>query len=118
MLPTIAAGDRLRIGRVEVIVASSGEQTLTLTEARKLLEGAPAVRRPVAVATLTMLFALAGRLLEKNELSHTGRWSDRTAYMGQGLTSRTLGIVGAGSIGQEILRLSKPFFKKMVAADT
>ena len=45
----IAAGDRLRIGRVEVIVASSGEQTLTLTEARKLLEGAPAVRRPVAV---------------------------------------------------------------------
>ena len=76
-----------------------------------------AVRRPVAVATLTMIFALAGRLLKKNELSHTGRWNDRVSYMGQGLTTRTLGIVGAGGIGQEILRLSRPFFKTMLAAD-
>lgn len=76
-----------------------------------------AVRRPVAVATLTMLFALAGQLLKKNELSHTGRWNDRTDYMGQGLTSRTIGLVGAGGIGQEILRLARPFFARMIAAD-
>jgi phosphoglycerate dehydrogenase-like enzyme len=30
-----------------------------------------AVRRPVAVATLTMIFALAGRLFKKHELVHT-----------------------------------------------
>jgi D-3-phosphoglycerate dehydrogenase len=76
-----------------------------------------AVRRPVAVATLTMLFALAGQLLKKNELSHTGRWNDRTDYMGQGLTTRTLGLVGAGGIGQEILRLARPFFARMIVAD-
>jgi phosphoglycerate dehydrogenase-like enzyme len=76
-----------------------------------------AVRRPVAVATLTMLFALAGQLLKKNELSRTGRWNDRTDFMGQGLTTRTLGVVGAGSIGQEILRLARPFFRDMIAAD-
>ncbi len=76
-----------------------------------------AVRRPVAVATLTMLFALAGQLLKKHELSRTGRWNDRTDYMGQGLTTRTLGIIGAGSIGQEILRLARPFFRAMIAAD-
>lgn len=76
-----------------------------------------AVRRPVAVATLTLLFALAGRLFDKDELVRTGRWNDRVDYMGQGLTSRTLGLVGAGSIGQEIARLAKPFFNRIIAAD-
>jgi len=37
--------------------------------------------------------------------------------MGQGLTSRTLGVVGAGSIGREILTLARPFFARMLAAD-
>ena len=62
-----------------------------------------AIRRPVAVATLTMIFALAGRLFKKHELVQTGRWNERASYMGQGLTTRTLGLVGAGGIGQEIL---------------
>jgi D-3-phosphoglycerate dehydrogenase len=76
-----------------------------------------AVRRPVAVAALTMIFALAGRLLKKNEIVRAGRWNDRTLYMGQGLTSRTLGIVGAGSIGLELATLSRPFFGRVVMAD-
>ena len=76
-----------------------------------------AVRRPVAVAALTMIFALAGRLLKKNEIVRAGRWSDRTSYMGQGLTTRTLGVIGAGGIGQELLPLARPFFKRMIAAD-
>lgn len=76
-----------------------------------------AVRRPVAVATLTLIFALAGRLFEKDKLVHEGRWNDRVDYMGQGLTSRTLGLVGAGGVGQEILKLSRPFFARMIAAD-
>jgi phosphoglycerate dehydrogenase-like enzyme len=76
-----------------------------------------AVRRPVAVAALTLIFALAGQLLKKNELAHTGRWNDRTDFMGQGLTMRTLGVVGAGGIGQELLRLARPFFGDMIAAD-
>ncbi len=76
-----------------------------------------AVRRPVAVAALTMIFALAGRLLKKNEIVRQGRWNDRTSYMGQGLTTRTLGVIGAGSISFELLRLARPFFKRMLAAD-
>ncbi|HRD76090.1 MAG TPA: NAD(P)-dependent oxidoreductase [Hyphomicrobiaceae bacterium] len=76
-----------------------------------------AVRRPVAVATLTLIFALAGRLFAKDRLVRAGRWNDRTDFMGQGLTSRTLGLVGAGSIGQEIMRLARPFFGAMIAAD-
>ncbi len=76
-----------------------------------------AVRRPVAVATMTLIFALAGRLFMKDELVRTNRWNDRNNYMGQGLTTRTLGLIGAGSIGQEIMRLAGPFFKRIVAAD-
>ena len=76
-----------------------------------------AVRRPVAVATLTLIFALAGRLFKKHELVQTGRWNERMNFMGQGLTGRTLGLLGAGGIGQEILRLARPFFGRMIAAD-
>ena len=76
-----------------------------------------AVRRPVAVAALTLVFALAGRLFEKDELVRTNRWNDRNDVMGYGLTTRTLGLVGAGSIGQEIIRLARPFFGRIIATD-
>jgi phosphoglycerate dehydrogenase-like enzyme len=76
-----------------------------------------AVRRPVAVATLTMIFALSGRLLAKNNLVRQGRWNDRTSFMGQGLTGRTLGVIGVGGIGREILTVARPFFGSMLASD-
>jgi phosphoglycerate dehydrogenase-like enzyme len=76
-----------------------------------------AVRRPVAVAALTFIFALAGRLVEKDRLTRTGRWNERTSWMGQGLTTRTLGVIGAGGIGREFLALARPFGWKMLAAD-
>lgn len=76
-----------------------------------------AVRRPVAVATLTLLFALAGKLFEKDKLVRSGKWDERVNFMGNGLTTRTLGLIGAGSIGQEIMRLAQPFFGRIVASD-
>ncbi len=76
-----------------------------------------AVRRPVAVATMTLLFALAGRLFEKDRLVRAGRWNDRVEVMGYGLTSRTLGVIGAGSIGCETIKLAKPFFGRVLASD-
>ena len=63
-----------------------------------------AVRRPVAVAALTFIFALAGRLVQKDRLTRTGRWHDRTSHMGLGLTTRTLGVIGAGGIGRNCSR--------------
>jgi D-3-phosphoglycerate dehydrogenase len=89
-----------------------------LSEMGIVLTNTPlAVRRPVAVGALTMIFALAGRLLEKDALVRAGRWNDRPDYMGVGLTTRTLGLVGAGGIGQEIIRLAKPSFARILAAD-
>ena len=37
--------------------------------------------------------------------------------MGLGLTTRTLGVIGAGGIGRELLALARPFGWKMLAAD-
>ena len=76
-----------------------------------------AVRRPVAVAALTQVFALAGRLFVKDRLTREGRWNERTAHMGLGLTTRTLGVIGAGGIGQEFLRMARPFGWRMLATD-
>lgn len=92
--------------------------TRALAERGILLTNTPvAVRRPVAVATLTLIFALAGRLLQKHHLTRAGRWSERTSHMGQGLTTRTLGVIGAGGIGRELLELAAPFGWSMLAAD-
>ncbi|NBW54525.1 MAG: hypothetical protein EBR42_04350, partial [Betaproteobacteria bacterium] len=41
-----------------------------------------AVRRPVAVAALTFIFALAGRLVIKDQLTRQNRWNERTSHMG------------------------------------
>ena len=76
-----------------------------------------AVRRPVAVATLTMIFGLASKLIKKNHLVRTGNWNQRTNFMGVGLSKKTLGVIGAGSIGTEVIKLSKPFFKNILAFD-
>lgn len=89
-----------------------------LTEKGILVTNTPlAVRRPVAVGALTMIFALAGRLFEKDALVRANRWNDRVDCMGVGLTRKTLGLIGAGSIGQEIIKLAQPFFARVIAAD-
>ena len=76
-----------------------------------------AVRRPVAVAALTFILALAGKLPAKDRLTRAGRWHERTSHMGQGLTTRTLGVIGGGGIGRELLALARPFGWRMVVAD-
>lgn len=76
-----------------------------------------AIRRPVAVAALTLIFALTGKLFKKDALVRAGKWNERTDHMGVGLTTRTLGIVGCGGIGSELVKLAKPFFGRILVAD-
>ena len=76
-----------------------------------------AIRRPVAVAALTLIFALAGRMTVKDRLVRQGRWMERVEHMGTGLSGRTLGLIGAGGIGQELIPLARPFFRQILVAD-
>jgi len=75
------------------------------------------VRRPVAVAALTFILALSQKLLIKDRLTRAGRWGEKVDHMGIGLVGRTLGLVGAGNIGREIMRLARPFGLDILAAD-
>lgn len=108
--------------RVRIIarhgVGYDSVDTAALSERGIVLTNTPvAVRRPVAVASLTLIFALAGRLFAKDALTRAGRWNERTSHMGLGLTRRTLGVIGAGGIGRELLALAKPFGWTMLASD-
>jgi len=73
--------------------------------------------RPVATIALSFVLALAGRLFFKDKITRTGRWNERMDNMGMGLTGRTLGVVGAGRIGKELLRMARTFDLKLLAAD-
>jgi D-3-phosphoglycerate dehydrogenase len=74
-----------------------------------------AVRRPVAEAALTLLFALAHNLLLKDALVRADRWDERANWRGHGLRDRTIGIVGLGGIGIETARLLRALDLRVVA---
>lgn len=89
-----------------------------MTRAGVLVTNTPwAMPRPVATIALTFLLALAGKMVLKDRLTRTGRWHERMDNMGLGLTGRTLGVVGAGRIGKELLRMASVFDLKLLAAD-
>jgi phosphoglycerate dehydrogenase-like enzyme len=77
------------------------------------------VRRPVAVAILTFILALAGKMMVKDKLTRGGpsEFAKKTQHMGVGLVGRTLGSVGIGNIGAEMFRLCKPLDMKFIAHD-
>ncbi len=73
--------------------------------------------RPVATVALTFILALASHLMLKDRLTRTGRWRERMDHMGMGLTGRTLGVIGAGGIGRELLRMARTFGLELLATD-
>ena len=75
------------------------------------------VRRPVAVAVLTLVLALSHKLLIKDRLTRAGRWAEKLDHMGMGVTGRTLGVIGLGNIGREVFALARPFGMRHLACD-
>jgi phosphoglycerate dehydrogenase-like enzyme len=76
-----------------------------------------AVRRPVAVAALTLLLSLSQNLRSLDHLTRGGRWRERANFLGVGLVGRTIGAVGLGNIGQELFRLIEHFGMRRLAYD-
>jgi len=89
-----------------------------MTKAGVLVSNTPdAVRRPVATISLLLILALSHRLYTKDRLTREGRWNERVEHMGTGLTGRTLGVVGAGGIGKELLKMARVFDLRLLATD-
>jgi phosphoglycerate dehydrogenase-like enzyme len=72
-------------------------------------------RRPMAAGGMAFLLALAHRLPEKERRARAGRW-DRDV-VGTGLSGRTLGILGLGSIGRDVAALAAPFRMRLIGHD-
>jgi D-3-phosphoglycerate dehydrogenase len=75
----------------------------------------PGVNRR-AVAELTLMFAVAllRRVPESSGALRAGRWNKLS---GRQLTGRTIGIIGCGHIGKDLVRLLAPFECRILAYD-
>jgi D-3-phosphoglycerate dehydrogenase len=116
--PAVARSDcRLRVVARHGVGYDSVD-VAAMTKAGVIVTNTPtAMPRPVATTALTFILALSGKLFLKDRLTRTGRWHERMDNMGRGLTGRTLGVVGAGGVGRELLRMARTFDLQLVAAD-
>jgi D-3-phosphoglycerate dehydrogenase len=107
-----------RMGALERRFAAFTVDIAAMTRAGVLVTNTPtSMPRPVATTALTFVLALAGKLFLKDRLTRSGRWHERMDNMGLGLSGRTLGVVGAGGIGKELLRMARVFDLKLLATD-
>jgi D-3-phosphoglycerate dehydrogenase len=122
LAPRVTARTLAGAGRLRVVarfgVGYDNVDVPACTRAGALLTITPdGVRRPVAVAALTFLLALSHKLLIKDRLTRAGRWAEKLDHTGQGVTGRTLGIVGLGNIGRELAALAAPLGLRVMAHD-
>jgi D-3-phosphoglycerate dehydrogenase len=122
LAPRVTPRTLAGIGRLRVVarfgVGYDNVDVPTCTRAGVLLTITPdGVRRPVAVAALTFLLALSHKLVIKDRLTRAGRWAEKLEHTGQGVTGRTLGIVGLGNIGRELAALAEPLGLRVIAHD-
>jgi phosphoglycerate dehydrogenase-like enzyme len=71
-------------------------------------------RRSVAELTLSFAIALLHRVPETAFALHAGSWQK---LVGRQLTGRTVGIIGCGFVGQDLVSLLKPFGCRVLAHD-
>jgi phosphoglycerate dehydrogenase-like enzyme len=90
-----------------------------LTEADAALAITPnAVRRPVAEAILTLIFALSKNLFAQDRTVRRGAWRGDLPSLGFTLDGKVLGSIGCGNIGSEMFRLAGSLgFGRFIAHD-
>jgi phosphoglycerate dehydrogenase-like enzyme len=102
------AADLLALGRFGVGYDSVDVAACTAADVL-LFIAAGAVDRSVAEATVGWMLALSHHVLVKDRLVREARWDERSRYMGSELRDHTLGVIGFGGIGREVVRLLSGF---------
>ncbi len=74
-----------------------------------------ALHHSTATSALMFMLALSKRLPEQERLTRTGRWDLQPVTVGTELDGRTLGIIGLGASGQDLVRLVAPFGMRIIA---
>src|ERR1700729_2746332 len=70
----------------------------------------------VAEHTLGLMLAMARSIPQAAASTKSGHWG-RVKYVGHELRGKTLGVMGLGSIGREVVKRARAFGMRMVATD-
>ena len=70
----------------------------------------------VAEHTLALMLAMARRIPEATQSTTGGKW-EKKKFMGSELRGKSLGIVGLGSIGREVVKRARAFEMRVQAYD-
>jgi D-3-phosphoglycerate dehydrogenase len=70
----------------------------------------------VAEHTLALMLAMARRIPQASASTRAGKW-EKKKLMGNELRGKTLGIIGLGSIGREVVKRARAFEMRIVAHD-
>ena len=65
---------------------------------------------------IAMMFAVARQVPEASVSTHAGKW-EKSKFMGVELTSKTLGVIGAGNIGGIVCERARALKMKVIAYD-
>jgi phosphoglycerate dehydrogenase-like enzyme len=86
------------------------------TDCDVVLFNAPhALNHATASTALLFILALSKRLLLQDQVTRAGRWDRQAEVLAAEIRGRTLGIVGLGNSGRELVRLVAPFAMKVIA---
>ena len=74
-----------------------------------------ALNHSTASSALLFMLALSKRLFEQDRTTRQGRWDRQAELLGSEIFGRTLGIIGLGHSGRELVRLVAPFAMRVIA---
>ncbi|MDQ2944398.1 MAG: phosphoglycerate dehydrogenase, partial [Acidobacteriota bacterium] len=70
----------------------------------------------VAEQTLALMLSLARSIPQASASTKSGKW-EKKKFLGTELREKTLGIIGLGSIGREVVKRAKAFEMRILASD-
>ncbi len=114
--PVIEAAARLQIvGRAGVGVDNIDVEAAT--ERGVIVVNSPAGNTVAATElTVAMMLALVRRIVPAHNTMAQGEWQ-RSRFMGNQLYGKTLGVIGTGKIGTEVLKRAQGFGMKIMGYD-
>src|SRR5436190_2219612 len=117
---TKVTGEMLEAGRLSLVVrAGAGYNTIDVktASARGIYVTNCPGKNSVAVAELAfgLILALDRRIPDNAVDLRQGRWNKKEYSKARGIFGRTLGLVGVGKIGQEMISRAKAFGMPVVA---
>jgi phosphoglycerate dehydrogenase-like enzyme len=108
------AGDLVVVGRSGAGYDKIDVEACTANDVA-LFTAPLALNHSTASSALLFMLALAKRLPEQERIARRGCWDEQAAVMGSEIQGRTLGIIGLGHSGRELVRLVAPFRMRVLA---